>query len=147
MCHCLREAGKLALQSLCSFCHVRLSPLQPGGFTIEISNNNSTMVMTGMRIQIGTQAIERAPSYIEIFGRTMQLNLSRSRWFDFPFTREEALQADKKLNLFSESPAPGTDCIRLAINSDRGATSLWLSRILGFPRSTDSSVISAIRKR
>lgn len=61
------------------------------------------MVMTGMRIQIGTQAIERAPSYIEIFGRTMQLNLSRSRWFDFPFTREEALQADKKLNLFSES--------------------------------------------
>lgn len=88
-----------------------LSFLQPGGFTIEISNNNSTMVMTGMRIQIGTQAIERAPSYIEIFGRTMQLNLSRSRWFDFPFTREEALQADKKLNLFSESPAPGTDCI------------------------------------
>ncbi|XP_055254807.1 E3 ubiquitin-protein ligase UBR4 [Moschus berezovskii] len=73
---------------------------KPGGFTIEISNNNSTMVMTGMRIQIGTQAIERAPSYIEIFGRTMQLNLSRSRWFDFPFTREEALQADKKLNLF-----------------------------------------------
>lgn len=88
-----------------------LSFLQPGGFTIEISNNNSTMVMTGMRIQIGTQAIERAPSYIEIFGRTMQLNLSRSRWFDFPFTREEALQADKKLNLFSESPAPGTDCV------------------------------------
>lgn len=59
--------------------------------------------MTGMRIQIGTQAIERAPSYIEIFGRTMQLNLSRSRWFDFPFTREEALQADRKLSLFSES--------------------------------------------
>lgn len=50
-----------------------LFSLQPGGFTIEISNNNSTMVMTGMRIQIGTQAIERAPSYIEIFGRTMQL--------------------------------------------------------------------------
>lgn len=147
MCRCLREAQKLALQSLCSFCHVRLSPLQPGGFTIEISNNNSTMVMTGMRIQIGTQAIERAPSYIEIFGRTMQLNLSRSRWFDFPFTREEALQADKKLNLFSESPAPGTDCIRLSINSDQGATSLWLSRILGSPCSTDSSVISAIRKR
>lgn len=60
-------------------------------------------MMTGMRIQIGTQAIERAPSYIEIFGRTMQLNLSRSRWFDFPFTREEALQADRKLSLFSES--------------------------------------------
>jgi len=61
------------------------------------------MVMTGMRIQIGTQAIERAPSYLEIFGRTMQLNMTRARWFDFPFTREEALQADKKLTIFSKS--------------------------------------------
>ena len=86
--------------------------------------------MTGMRIQIGTQAIERAPSYIEIFGRTMQLNLSRSRWFDFPFTREEALQADKKLNLFSESPAPGT-AHPSHLAADLGATSLWLSSILG----------------
>lgn len=59
--------------------------------------------MTGMRIQIGTQAIERAPSYLEIFGRTMQLNMTRARWFDFPFTREEALQADKKLTIFSKS--------------------------------------------
>lgn len=79
------------------------------------------MVMTGMRIQIGSQAIERAPSYIEIFGRTMQLNLSRSRWFDFPFTREEALQADKKLNLFSESPAPGPACVPLIVAADWGA--------------------------
>lgn len=62
------------------------------------------MVMTGMRVQVGTQAIERAPSYIEIFGRTMQLNLTRSRWFDFPFTREEALLADKKLSIFSKIP-------------------------------------------
>ncbi|KAG8431951.1 hypothetical protein GDO86_019058 [Hymenochirus boettgeri] len=73
---------------------------KPGGFTIEVTNNNATMVMTGMRLQIGTQAVERAPSYIDMFGRTMQLNLSRARWFDFPFTREEALQADKKLTIF-----------------------------------------------
>ncbi|XP_078094991.1 E3 ubiquitin-protein ligase UBR4 isoform X5 [Mustelus asterias] len=73
---------------------------KPGGFTVEGVNNNATMVMTGMRIQVGTQAIERAPSYIEIFGRTMQLNLTRARWFDYPFTREEALQADKKLTIF-----------------------------------------------
>lgn len=65
-------------------------------------NNNSSMVMTGMRVQMGTQAIERAPSYVEVFGRTMQINLTRARWFDFPFTREEALQADKKLSLFSK---------------------------------------------
>lgn len=61
------------------------------------------MVMTGMRVQVGTQAIERAPSYVEVFGRTMQINLTRARWFDFPFTREEALQADKKLSIFSKS--------------------------------------------
>lgn len=60
------------------------------------------MVMTGMRVQVGTQAIERAPSYVEVFGRTMQINLTRARWFDFPFTREEALQADKKLSIFSK---------------------------------------------
>ncbi|MEQ2163899.1 hypothetical protein GOODEAATRI_001010, partial [Goodea atripinnis] len=48
------------------------------------------------------KAIERAPSYVEVFGRTMQINLTRARWFDFPFTREEALQADKKLSIFSK---------------------------------------------
>uniref|UniRef100_A0A3B4FTU0 Ubiquitin protein ligase E3 component n-recognin 4 n=1 Tax=Pundamilia nyererei TaxID=303518 RepID=A0A3B4FTU0_9CICH len=73
---------------------------KPGGFTVEAVNNNSSMVMTGMRVQVGTQAIERAPSYVEVFGRTMQINLTRARWFDFPFTREEALQADKKLSIF-----------------------------------------------
>uniref|UniRef100_A0A8C2KCQ3 Ubiquitin protein ligase E3 component n-recognin 4 n=1 Tax=Cyprinus carpio TaxID=7962 RepID=A0A8C2KCQ3_CYPCA len=73
---------------------------KPGGFTVEVVNNNNSMVMTGMRVQVGTQAIERAPSYIEIFGRTMQLNLTRSRWFYFPLTREEALQADKKISIF-----------------------------------------------
>lgn len=70
---------------------------------MEAVNNNSSMVMTGMRVQVGTQAIERAPSYVEVFGRTMQINLTRARWFDFPFTREEALQADKKLSIFSKS--------------------------------------------
>lgn len=69
---------------------------------MEVVNNNSSMVMTGMRVQVGTQAIERAPSYVEVFGRTMQINLTRARWFDFPFTREEALQADKKLSIFSK---------------------------------------------
>lgn len=75
------------------------------------------MVMTGMRVQVGTQAIERAPSYVEVFGRTMQINLTRARWFDFPFTREEALQADKKLSIFSKSSNMyhikyAADCLR-----------------------------------
>jgi E3 ubiquitin-protein ligase UBR4 len=126
---------------------VCLFSLQPGGFTIEISNNNSTMVMTGMRIQIGTQAIERAPSYIEIFGRTMQLNLSRSRWFDFPFTREEALQADKKLNLFSESLTSDANSVLIRPwNCLLPAYDSPVFRTLSLPPPLSSPVVSAIGK-
>ena len=32
----------------------------------------------------------------------VQVNMARARWFDMPFTREESLTADKKVNLFSE---------------------------------------------
>jgi len=33
----------------------------------------------------------------QVFGRSIQTNVARNRWFDMPFTREESLQADKKL--------------------------------------------------
>lgn len=74
------------------------------------------MVMTGMRVQVGSQAIERAPSYVEVFGRTMQINLTRARWFDFPFTREEALQADKKLSIFSKHSVENISVIYCCFN-------------------------------
>jgi hypothetical protein len=103
--------------------------------------------MTGMRIQIGTQAIERAPSYIEIFGRTMQLNLSRSRWFDFPFTREEALQADKKLNLFSESLTSDANSVLIRPwNCLLPAYDSPVFRTLSLPPPLSSPVVSAIGK-
>lgn len=56
---CVTVSGRPEGPSELAFLPCALSPRQPGGFTIEISNN-STMVMTGMRIQTGTQAIERA---------------------------------------------------------------------------------------
>ena len=59
--------------------------------------------MVGVRVLVGSQSAERTPSYLEVFGRTTQVNLSRGRWFDLPFTREESLTADKKFNLFSKS--------------------------------------------
>ena len=78
-------------------------PFQPAGFSLEISNTSSSTVMVGIRIQVGSQAMERAPSYLEVFNRTVQTNVSRSRWYDLPFTREEALTADKKITLFGKS--------------------------------------------
>jgi len=67
-------------------------------FSIEVINNDPTMVMAGIRINVGGQDIGRAPGYIEVLGRTLHLlPINRSRWFDFPLTREESLQSDKKL--------------------------------------------------
>lgn len=69
-------------------------------FSIEVTNNDTTMVMAGIRINIGSQDLGRAPGYIEVLGRTLQLApITRSRWFDFPLTREEILQSDKKLTI------------------------------------------------
>lgn len=77
-----------------------IASTKAGGFSVEIHNNNASMVMVGVRVHVGTQSIERAPSYLEVFGRTCQVSLTRNRWFDMPFTREESLTADKKFTLF-----------------------------------------------
>lgn len=86
---------------------------QPSGFTIEISNTNASNVMVGIRVQVGGQAVDRAPTYVEVFGRSTQVNCARQRWVDMPFTREESLTADKKIFLHSEhslcSALPGLD--------------------------------------
>jgi len=71
-----------------------------GGFTIEVTNNDPSMVIVGARILVGSQDINKAPSYIEIFGRSIYVYLTRNRWYDFPLTREESLMADKKLTIF-----------------------------------------------
>lgn len=71
-------------------------------FSIEVNNDDATMVITGIRINVGCQDIGRVPGYIEVLGRTFNFNLLpvlRSRWFDFPLTREESLQSDKKLTI------------------------------------------------
>lgn len=77
-----------------------IASTKPAGFTIEVNSSDNSMVMVGARILVGNQDIQRAPSYIEIFGRSVQVNLTRNRWYDFPFSREESLTADKKLTLF-----------------------------------------------
>ncbi|ERL84756.1 hypothetical protein D910_02181 [Dendroctonus ponderosae] len=68
-------------------------------FQIEVSNNDANMVMCGIRVLVGSQDAQKAPTYVEIFGRIISFNVLRSRWYDIPFSREESLQADKKLTI------------------------------------------------
>ncbi|KAJ9599718.1 hypothetical protein L9F63_026433, partial [Diploptera punctata] len=45
---------------------------KPAGFNIEITNQDSSMVMTGVRIMLGTQDSQRAPSYVEkVFSKNL----------------------------------------------------------------------------
>ncbi|XP_025161061.1 protein purity of essence isoform X3 [Harpegnathos saltator] len=77
------------------------------GFNVEVTNNDAILVMTGVRVLFGNQDIQRAPLYVEVFGRSIRTTLTRSRWFDIPLTREESLQADKKLTItFGPSQDP-----------------------------------------
>jgi len=44
---------------------------QAGGFSLEVNNTNPGHVMVGVRVLVGSQSIDRAPSYIDVFGRTL----------------------------------------------------------------------------
>ncbi|XP_052222057.1 E3 ubiquitin-protein ligase UBR4-like isoform X2 [Dreissena polymorpha] len=83
-----------------------IASTKPAGFSMEITNTNNTTVMVGLRVFVGSQAVERAPTYLETFGRTVQVTCLRPRWVDVPFTKEESLNADKKFTLFV---GPSTD--------------------------------------
>lgn len=56
-------------------------------------------VIVGVRILVGTQDVQRAPACVDVFGRNIPFAMQRHRWFDIPLTKEESLQADKKLVL------------------------------------------------
>lgn len=47
-----------------------ISIVQTSGFTLEVTNTNSSTLIAGIRVLVGSQSVERAPSYVEIFGRT-----------------------------------------------------------------------------
>jgi E3 ubiquitin-protein ligase UBR4 len=77
------------------------------GFTLETVNKDANMVITGIRFLIGTQDVSRAPTAVTVLGRKVPTICTRARWFAIPLTREESLQADKKLNIhFSPSQDP-----------------------------------------
>ena len=72
---------------------------------MEITNENSSMLISGLRVQVGfTQSSgtspDRAPTFLEIFGRQVSLEpLSSSRWVDLPFTTEECMMSEKSVTL------------------------------------------------
>ena len=55
--------------------------------------------MVGVRILVGCQAIDKAPTFLEVFGRVIDVEIKRNRWFDIPFTREEVLSTDRTVTL------------------------------------------------
>ena len=115
---------------------------KPAGFTIEINNTNATNVMVGLRVQVGTQTVERVPSYLEIFSRTVPVTVTKARWYELPFTREESLTADKKVTLFvgaSADPAGVTmvDSIKVYVKTKES---------FGWPEETDEFPESSITK-
>lgn len=79
------------------------------GFTVEVTNTDSNMVITGIRVLVGTQDVQRAPSFVDVFGRNVNLFPTRNRWYDIPLSREESLQSDKKISIvFGPSQDPET---------------------------------------
>ena len=70
------------------------------GFSVEVTNTDATTVMVGVRVLVGTQDVQRAPTYVELFGRTVAMVLQRHRWFDIPLTKEESLQVPVSFIIF-----------------------------------------------
>ena len=54
---------------------------QAGGFSLEVNNTNTSNVMVGVRVLVGSQSIDRAPSYIDVFGRTLPVHSSFLQMF------------------------------------------------------------------
>ncbi|KAG1664196.1 E3 ubiquitin-protein ligase UBR4 [Nymphon striatum] len=78
-----------------------IASTKPTSFTIDLINNDSSVVIVGVRILVGSQEVSLAPSFFEIIGRTQQMSaiMTRGRWFDFPLTHEESMTIDKKLTI------------------------------------------------
>ena len=86
------------LKSRLSAPQMYVASSSPGGITLEVNNKENNMVICGFRLSICNVDSHKNPSYIEVFGRSIAVNTTpRNRWFDVPMSREESLQADKKM--------------------------------------------------
>ena len=80
-----------------------LAATKSSPITMEITNENSALVIAGIRVEVGGNQIGNAdwtPRYFEIFGRSVFVEpTSSSRWVDLPFTNEECLLSERSVNL------------------------------------------------
>uniref|UniRef100_A0A182JT95 UBR-type domain-containing protein n=1 Tax=Anopheles christyi TaxID=43041 RepID=A0A182JT95_9DIPT len=105
------------------------------GFTLEVSNNDTNMVITGVRIQIGSQDVTKAPQRVTILGRSVTTAATRARWFDIPLTREESLQSDKKLIILFGASADAEQITILDSIKIYGKT----KDVFGWPEETEDA--------
>ena len=72
-----------------------------------VKNCNPSVVMVGVLVLVGCQAIDKAPTFLEVFGRVIDVEVKRNRWFDIPFTSEEVLSSDRTVTLTCKNcPTP-----------------------------------------
>jgi hypothetical protein len=64
-----------------------------------VKNCNPAVAMVGMRVLVGCQAIDKAPAFLEVFGRAIDVEIKRNRWFDIAFAREEIIATDGTITL------------------------------------------------
>jgi E3 ubiquitin-protein ligase UBR4 len=101
----LRVYNKQQLKHRLNLNNLYVVSTRSSGFTVEVTSNMSGQVtMVGVRVMVGLKSLEKAPSFVEIFGRTHPVSFPANchRWVDIPFTREEALQADKLIKINCE---------------------------------------------
>lgn len=60
------EILEVGIEIVLCFIGMYVVSTKPAGFSIEITNQESSLVMTGVRVMLGTQDSQRAPSYIEV---------------------------------------------------------------------------------
>nr|CAB3267471.1 E3 ubiquitin-protein ligase UBR4-like [Phallusia mammillata] len=70
-------------------------------FTVKIINKNPNMVITGLRVLLGSKGALTAPCTLYIHERYISLGprVTRPRWFDLPLTRAESIAYNSELRL------------------------------------------------
>eukprot|EP01119_Soliformovum_irregulare_P005782 TRINITY_DN1752_c0_g1_i5.p1 TRINITY_DN1752_c0_g1~~TRINITY_DN1752_c0_g1_i5.p1 ORF type:complete len:4545 (-),score=1275.14 TRINITY_DN1752_c0_g1_i5:38-13672(-) len=94
-----------------------VSPKQEG-FSITWQNPNADQVLVGVRVLVGSASVQHIPSELRLFDRTVEVTEGLRRWYDLPFSPEEALTADKEFSItigptFNNTNEPIVDSIEV----------------------------------
>ncbi|KAH3761904.1 auxin transport protein BIG [Pelomyxa schiedti] len=87
-------------------------------FDITIQNSDSSRVMVGIRVLVGNASLQHVPETFQLFGRSIRTKEAARRWYDIPFTIEEAMSADKEFTIqangcYNSSNKPVVDSLEV----------------------------------